>query len=303
MHPPLISVVIVLHNMRRAGINSLRALLPDYQRGMSSDDYEILVVDNGSDDPLEDERVEALGSNIHYLRLQDPPPSPAYAINLAVSESRGDVLALMVDGAHMLTPGVLHHGKQMFTALPNPLVVTMPFFLGPGPQFETVLAGYDESEEDRLLASINWPDDGYRLFEIGVPYRIEPGGIRPRQYWFVRQFESNCLFARRSAFDAVGGCDERFDIPGGGIMLPDLYLRLCELPDTEIVQLMGEASFHQVHGGTSTNVSREQQKAKWETYLAQYESLRGKPYRVSQKPLRFYGHMPNDQTRRLMETG
>ena len=69
-----------------------------------------------------------------------------------------------------------------------------------------------EQEEDRLLQNISWPEDGYRLFDIGVPYRIvEDPEIRPRLFWFVRMFESNCLFTRKASFEAVGGCDERFD--------------------------------------------------------------------------------------------
>lgn len=299
-----LSVIIVVHDMLRAAPRSLHALTAAYQQGIAPDEYEIIVVENGSAQPLQAAQVETLGSNIRYHRLIDPPPSPAHAINYGVAQSRGDVLAIMVDGAHILTPGVLKYALDMFAAHRNPLVVTAPFFLGPGPQTQTTAQGYDEAEEDRLLASIDWPRDGYRLFEIGVPYRIDENPqTRPKLFWFVRQFESNCLFVRRASFDAIGGCDERFDIPGGGILLPDLYRRLCDLDDSEIVQLLGEASFHQVHGGVSTNTTPELQREKWNGYLDQYLAIRGKPFEVSQKPLRFYGHMPNRQASQLMKTG
>lgn len=303
MTQPRLSVIIVVYNMRRAAPRSLRSLSPAYQHLLEAQDYEIVVVENGSSEPLEPEELALLAPNISYHRLENPPPSPAFAVNFGVARARGEVLAIMVDGAHMLTPGVLHYGLELYGALPNPLVVTKPFYLGPGPQYETIFEGYDETREDQMLAGINWPEEGYRLFEIGVPIRVEPRGVRPPLYWFIRQFESNCLFMRRSAFEAIGGCEERFDIPGGGIMLPDLYLRLTELPDSQIVQLLGEASFHQLHGGTSTNVSREQQKAQWQRYLEQYEQLRGKPYKVSQNPISYYGHMPNEHARQLMLTG
>jgi hypothetical protein len=192
----------------------------------------------------------------------------------------------------------------MFQARPNPLVLAAPFFLGPGPQMRTIAEGYDEAREDQLLSDIDWPSDGYRLFEIGVPYRlIEDPETRPKLFWFVRMFESNCLFVRRQAFFEVGGCDERFDLPGGGILLPDLYRELCRLPDTEIVQLLGEASFHQIHGGVSTNTSVEDQRAKWNSYLKQYEQVRGEPFEVSQKPVRYYGHMPSRHASQLMKSG
>jgi glycosyltransferase involved in cell wall biosynthesis len=289
--------------MQRAAPRSVLALTAAYQRNIASSSYEIIVVENGSSKPLDAKAIRALGENVHYHYLSDPPPSPAHAINYGVGKSSGEVIAIMVDGAHILTPGVLAFGLELFRALPNPIVVSLPFFLGPGPQTETVPNGYDEIQEDALLAGIDWPRDGYRLFEIGVPYRIEPKGIRPKLLWMVRQFESNCLFMRRSAFHAAGGCDERFDIPGGGMLMPDLYRQLCRLEDTELVQLLGEASFHQVHGGTSTNVSLADQKRQWQTYMAQYETIRGEPYEVSKKPLRFYGHIPHPRVRELLLTG
>lgn len=301
--PLKLSIIIVVFNMRRAAPRSIQSLTAPYQRGLHSDDYEILVVENGSSDALDGAGIEQLSSNIRYFYLDNPPPSPAYAINFAAEKAKGEVLAIMIDGAHVLTPGVLQYGLQPFQSHANPVVVTLPFFLGPGPQMETILAGYSEQEEDKLLQQINWPEDGYRLFEIGVPYRIEPNGIRPKLLWFVRQFESNCLFMRRDSFWAVGGCDERFDIPGGGILLPDLYRQLGRMENATLVQLMGEASFHQIHGGTSTNVSTEEQKSKWRQYLQQYEEVRGEPYEVCKKPLQYLGHMPNEQARQLMITG
>jgi glycosyltransferase involved in cell wall biosynthesis len=299
-----LSVIVVVYNMARAAPRTLQALTSTYQQGVAADEYEVIVVENGSKQPLPAASVEALGDNFHYHYLADPPPSPAYAINFGASRARGDALAIMIDGAHILTPGVLRHALDMFAAHRNPLVVTAPFFLGHGPQTETIAQGYDEAEEDRLLASIDWPQAGHRLFEIGVPYRIvEDPQTRPKLFWFVRQFESNCLFVRKSSFQAVGGCDERFDIPGGGMLLPDLYRRLCGMEDSEIIQLLGEASFHQVHGGVSTNTTPEKQREKWNSYLEQYLAIRGEPFEVSQKPLHFYGHMPNRQASQLMKTG
>ncbi len=299
-----LSVIIVVYNMERAAPRSIQALTTRYQRKINSNDYEIIVVDNGSEKALEKTGIEALGDNIQYHYLDTPPPSPAYAINYGVSIAKGDILAIMIDGAHILTPGVLHHGLEMFAVHANPLVLTAPFFLGPDSQMRTISEGYNEAVEDALLAKIDWPEDGYRLFEIGVPFRIvDDPQTRPKLFWFIRMFESNCLFVRKETFLAVGGCDERFDLPGGGILLPDLYRELSRLDDVTIVQLLGEASFHQIHGGISTNTTIEKQREKWDSYLAQYLEIRGEPYEVTQKPLLFYGHMPNRPASQLMKTG
>lgn len=301
--PIRLSVVLVVYNMRRAAPRSIRSLLAPYQTGIESDDYEIIVVENGSSEPLDKAAIEALAPNVRYHYLQNPPPSPAYAINYAVSMARGEILAIMVDGAHMVTPGVLHWGLVPFAYESNPIVTAPRFFLGPEPQMVSVHKGYDEQQEDALLESIEWPKDGYRLFEIGVPYRYEFAKGTPKLFWFVRQFESNCLFVKKASFLAIGGCDERFDIPGGGCLMPDLYKELCEMAGASIVQVLGEASFHQVHGGISTSTTPEGQKEQWAIYTQQYELIRGKPFEISKKDQQLIGHMPNRHAARLMLTG
>jgi glycosyltransferase involved in cell wall biosynthesis len=300
---PQLSIILIVHNMQRAAPRAIASLCAAYQSGIDSSRYEILVVENGSKDRLSATEIEEMAPNIRYFYLDSPPPSPAFAINFAAEKARGDTLCLMVDGAHMLTPGVLRHALEIFRAKSNPLVLAPAFFLGPGPQTETIYQGYNEEGEDKLLAGISWPENGYRLFEVGVPYRIEFEGVRPKLFWFVKQFESNCLFMRRDSFHAVNGCDERFDIPGGGMLIPDLYRRLCDQADAEIVQLVGEASFHQVHGGISTNVDPQSQAGQWERYSSQYEAIRGNEFVVSPKPVSYYGHMPNQHARKLMLTG
>lgn len=298
-----LSVILVVYNMQREAPRSLQSLITPYQRLVSDKEYEIIVVENGSTQPLDAAAVQAMAPNIRYFYLENSPPSPAYAINFAVERARGEVLAIMIDGAHILTPRALFFGLAPFSYHVNPVVSTPPFFLGPGAQPVTVPQGYDAAEEDRLLKSINWPQEGYGLFNIGVPYRYDFPGGPPKLYWFVRRFESNCLFVRKMSFEAIGGCDLRFDIPGGGCLLPDLCRELGDMPDAVLVQLMGEASFHQVHGGVSTSVSHEEQKILWAKYTAQYEQIRGRPYEVCQKPLEFIGQMPNKIARDLMLTG
>jgi hypothetical protein len=298
-----LSVIIITYNMQREVPRSVLSATAPYQQLVDEQDYEVLVVENGSSEPLNGAEIEVIAPNVRYFYLENPPPSPAYALNFAAEQARGEVLAIMIDGAHMLTPKVLFYGLAAFRYHANPVVSTPPFFLGPGAQPETVPQGYNAVEEDRLLETINWPENGYELFNIGVPYRYQFADGPPKLYWFVRRFESNCLFARKSSFEAVGGCDLRFDIPGGGCLLPDLCRELLEMPDATNVQLMGEASFHQVHGGVSTSVTREQQGELWATYTAQYEKIRGRPYHVCNSPLEFVGHMPNKAARDLMFTG
>ncbi len=53
----------------------------------------------GAVHPLDRAEIESIAPNIRYFYLEDPPPSPGYAINFGVNQARGDILGIMVDGA------------------------------------------------------------------------------------------------------------------------------------------------------------------------------------------------------------
>ena len=42
-------------------------------------------------------------------------------------------------------------------------------------------------------------------------------------------------------------------MPGGGYANLDLFERLAVTPGVTLATILGEGSFHQVHGGTTTN--------------------------------------------------
>lgn len=288
-----ISVVVIAYNMQREIPRTLQSLSPDYQLDVTADDYEVLVLDNNSSEPLDGTMVRSFGDNFRYQFLEDAPPSPAYALNYGARHTSGDVLCFMIDGAHLLTPGVLKHIRAAYRAFGPSVVLTRYFYLGPGSQNETIEQGYCKAEEDRLLDKIDWPHDGYRLFEIGSALQ----GRQPKITWFNKMFETNCLAVRREDFERMGGADERFDIPGGGFLNIDLYAESAALPGVTPVQLVGEGSFHQLHGGTTTNVSPEERDAKVAIYHDQYRAIRGRDSQVTDKQVYYLGHIPTEHAK------
>ena len=88
--------------------------------------------------------------------------------------------------------------------------------------------------------------------------------------------------------------DERFDTPGGGFVNLDTYRRALELEGAEPVVLLGEASFHQLHGGVSTNASQSQQLANWNRWHSQYRRLRGADWNLvpRRNPPTLIGKLP-----------
>ena len=126
--------------------------------------------------------------------------------------------------------------------------------------------GYDSELEDRLFAEIDWPTDGYRLFEIGH-------FIGDRD-WFDGEWESNCIFVPRAWSIRWAGWTRASRSPGGGFVNLDFFERMVGTPGVNLVTMLGEGSFHQVHGGTTTNVAEPDELVR--AYEDQYEELRGR---------------------------
>jgi Glycosyl transferase family 2 len=288
MSEPDLSVVVITYRIDRQARRTLHSLARAYQRGVTGIDYEVLVVDNGSPDPLPEAALPAQDRSFRLHRIDPAPPSPAFAANLGVSMTTGANVCLILDGARMVTPGVIATGLQAVSLYPRPIVTTMAWHLGPEHQSLSIPKGYDSAVEGALLAQIGWPADGYRLFEISALAMANPGGF------FGGINESCCLVVPRALWDEVGGLDERFDLPGGGLVSLDLFSRLVALPDSQLVVLLGEGSFHQVHGGASTGTGADH--AAWQ---AQYQALRGRPYRNPEVRPAYFGAMPQPARRWL----
>lgn len=262
-------MVVVVYNMAREAPRTLHSLSAAYQRHIDPEDFEIIVIDNGSDPPFDPRVIERLSGNFRLIRIENASPSPAQAVNRGLTEARGEVIGVMIDGARIATPGLLHFARHGAKLYDRAVVVTLGWYLGYDLQSWAMRVGYDQRREDELLASIGWPQDGYRLFEIGTMDESSFDG------WLGAIGETNALFMRREHWETLGGMDERFDFPGGGFLNLDIYRRAGDLPGAELVILLGEGTFHQIHGGTATNAPVEnfpQMSALWG---AQYEAIRG----------------------------
>jgi cephalosporin hydroxylase len=289
-----LSVVMVVHNMRREAPRSLRSLTRRYQEGLDGRRYEVIVVENGSD-PVQrvgPELVEGFGSSFRYIDMGDgATPSPVKAMNRGLAASKGRAVALMVDGAHVLTPGVLRYGLAGLEAYEPAVVATQAWYVGRGQQGDAMRAGYNQAVEDALFEQIGWPTDGYRLFDIGH--------FTGDRDWFDGLWESNCLFAPRSLLEQVGGLDEAFALPSGGYCNLDLYERLASMPGIRLVTIIGEGSFHQLHGGTTTNQADPlERRARVRSYLENYAAVRGRPFMGPEKPVNFVGSFTCESAKR-----
>lgn len=278
------SIVVIAHNMRRELPRTLYTLSSRYQLDFENSRYEIIVVDNYSSEPLLVNPLDFDIPNIRFVSCPGPVSrSPAGAINYGVKLSSGELVMLCIDGARMLSPRILSLAHQALNARSNSIVVTLGWHLGPKSQSLSIDDGYNQVAEDNLLSSVDWRSNGYDLFKISSPAASSIGG------WFRPISESNCICMSRSTYDALNGYDESFVSPGGGLVNLDFYRRACELVN-DVVVLLGEGTFHQFHGGVSTNVPKK--NSPFREFHDEYVSLRGYPFaRPSIEPV-YWGSMP-----------
>jgi hypothetical protein len=295
---PEISVVVVVYNIPREAPRTLLSLSAGYQRYIDPRDYEVIVVDNGSSPPVDREMIDGLAGNFRLIRIDQASPSPVAALNRGIAAARGDVVGVMIDGARIVTPGLLHFARHGARLHARPVVATLGWYLGFDYQRYAMRAGHDRAREDGLLASIGWPEDGYRLFEIATMDESSING------WLAPISESNGLFLRRETWDLLGGLDERFDSPGGGLVNLDVLRCALELPDAELVILLGEGTFHQYHGGVATNAPVEETANKFSEWDQQFQSIRGRPYAVptARNPPTYIGTLPRAALARFLRS-
>lgn len=290
-----LSIVVIFHNMRREARRTLYSLSAAHQANVEASEYEVIAIDNGSAQPLCAEEVERRGPNFRHHFFDTDSVSPVEAVNAGVDMAASEHVAVIVDGARMATPGLVWSTLKGLQMLPEPFVCALSWHLGPDIQGNSMQNGYDQTVEDRLLSSIEWKEDGYRLFEIST---ISPssahgffGDVPPECSWFAMP---------RASFQRIGGFETQFRSPGGGFVNHDFRNRALSMSNITPVVLLGEGVFHQFHGGVATNVKTQELPNTLKLFHEEYRAIRGQGDLLqAAPPAVYFGTLP-DQARKFL---
>ena len=290
-----LSIVVAVHNMPEQAGRTLHSLSPTYQEDVEEGDYEVIVVENRSNNNLSSETLKSMPANFSYHLRVETEPSPVHAINFGGSLAQGNNICCMIDGARMVTPGVVKNLLNASKMNPDAVVTVPGYHLGHRLQQYAADFGYGEGQEKQLLRKISWPECGYKLFEISCFSGSCQSGI------FLPNSESNCISVPRWLWFKLGGYDRRFSLPGGGLINLDFYKRACEFPECQHIVLMGEGTFHQFHGGVTTGgISKVAREVLLEQFEAQYVAIRGAHYQCPVTEPLFIGTV-RPETQRFIE--
>ncbi|MGL4318370.1 MAG: glycosyltransferase family 2 protein, partial [Pseudomonas sp.] len=139
---PRLSIVVIVYKMADQAERTLYSLSTAYQRGVSERDYEVIVVENCSDHLLGAERATRHGNNVRYFLRQETQRTPVHAINFGAAKAHGSHVAIMIDGARMVTPGIVRQALKAFEAEPEGAVSAPGYHLGSKLQQVAVNEGY-----------------------------------------------------------------------------------------------------------------------------------------------------------------
>jgi len=180
---------------------------------------------------------------------------------------------VIVDGARMVTPGLIRDSLRALQSFADPFVCTLGWHLGPDVQNESMLKGYDQMQEDRLLKSISWRENGYDLFGVSTIAQSSDMGLLGGM-----PYECSWFAMRRESFLDMDGYNERFQSPGGGLVNHDFLNRVVVQERVQPIVLLGEGSFHQIHGGVATNVPIKDHPMP--KFAGEYKHILGKAYQA-----------------------
>ncbi len=291
---PVVSFVVVVYKMPEQAKNTLVSLGSEYQLGVCQDDYEVIVVENESSNLIDQDFIRTLPPNFHYHKRIEALSTPVHAINFGASTARGDHICLMIDGARMLTPGVVKNILLGHTLAERAVVSIPGYHLGEMLQQESVNTGYGVETERELMRAISWPENGYRLFDIACFSGSSASGF------FLPNSESNCISVPKVLWHELGGYDVRFDLRGGGLINLDFYKRACQHASAQHVIIPGEGTFHQFHGGVTTGGEESDVRAAYiEASKDQYRQLRGEEYSSPDTKPIYLGQLPEQSQKFL----
>jgi hypothetical protein len=266
-----ISVVVIFFDMRREARRTLYSLSRGYQQLDDSTRYEVLAIDNGSSKPLSSDLVRTFGPEFRYHHIEAENSSPCKTINQFVLNACFDNVMVIIDGARMLSPGIMGLTFSALEAFAHPFIYTLGMHIGARPQNYLVNEGYNQSIEDTLFESVDWRSNGYSLFTISSL------ALSSKRGFFSELTESNCFALRKDDFAKAGLYRTQFKSPGGGLCNLEVFNRLNAAEWIQPVMLLGEATFHQFHGGVATNVPTDQHP--WKAMEKEYAGIVGENYR------------------------
>ena len=277
--------------MAREAPRTVLSVCAPYQRDVDPSEYEVIVVDNGSRHPFTPGDCICRAPNLRIVAMPNPRPSPVFAMNWAARNlACGELILFSIDGARIFSDRLIFNCLRAHEQVDDAFVYTLACHLGPKVQMVSTTEGYDAETEDRLLNASGWPDRTEAIYDISVFAGSSISGF------FKPISESNAFDVPQTLLTQIGGFDERFTSPGGGLCNLEIFARYVTRAGARNVCLLSDMTFHQTHGGVATSG-----KIQWSVFDEEYKSIFGQSYSPPTYDSLFLGPI-RPEARRFLET-
>jgi len=250
---PLVSLIIPTRN----GLALLRRCIESIVLLTTYANYEILVVDNGSDDPQALAYLAGLNSQPGISGIRDERPFDYAALNnLAARQARGEVLGLVNNDIEVITPGWLEE------------MVSLALQPGVGAVGAKLLYPDESIQHGGVLLGV-----GTGTGVAGHAHKFLPateGGYMQRAL-LTQSFSAvtaACLVVRKALYEQLGGLDEvHLKIAYNDV---DFCLRLQEAGYRNVWTPYAELFHHEsATRGSDMTPEKRQRFAAEEAYMRQ----------------------------------
>ena len=213
-HPPLVSLLIPTRN----GIEILKPCLESILANTDYPNYEILLIDNNSDDPKTLQFLEAAANRARVKVIQDKGPFNYSAINnRAAAVAEGSLLAFVNNDIEPINANWLSEMVAEALQPETGAVGAMLYYPNDRVQHAGVILGI---AGPRLVDGVA----GHAFKQFPRGHGGQMNRMRVRQNYSA--VTAACMLVRREIFDAVGGFDtENLPVSFNDV---DLCLRIRE---------------------------------------------------------------------------
>jgi glycosyltransferase involved in cell wall biosynthesis len=148
---PKVSIIVISYNMNRELPRTLLSLSVPFQKGITRDEFEVILIDNGSKVPPTASDFSHLDIDLRVVSMDNPTKSPVPAINFSLKQVNGEIIGVYIDGARIASPRLIASARDAITYNQRAFVGSRGRYLGNKFQRVAIVEGYNQQVEDDFL--------------------------------------------------------------------------------------------------------------------------------------------------------
>lgn len=228
--PPKVSIIIPTKNSR----DILKRCVDSIFQKTDYQNFEIIIIDNQSDDPTLQRYFSSLATTPEVRLLAYDAPFNYSAINnFAVEQCQGDILCFLNNDVEVITPAWLTELASHALHSKHGAVGAILYYPDNRIQHGGIMLGHSTNGPGGVAANAFW----------GLPRNFSGQGERLKHAQYITAVTGACLAVRRAIFEEVGGFDqENLAVAYNDV---DLCLRLREKGYNTVITPFAELYHHE----------------------------------------------------------